>query len=302
MTFSVADHVRSGNISISFEFFPPQTDMGERNLWQTVTALEPLAPTFVSVTYGAGGTTRDRTRRITEKIARETSLLPVAHLTCVGATAAELQQIVADYGDSGVHHILALRGDPPTGVGTPWQPHPGGLNHAVDLVALVKNTGNFVVGVAAFPEGHPEADSLKQDAQVLLAKQQAGADFAVTQFFFHADDYLDLVKRAHDLGVTIPIIPGVMPVTNVKQIERFAQLSGAAFPEDVALRFRSVADDEQAVVDLGVQVATELCEQVLAHGAPGLHFYTLNRSSATTRVFQNLVADGILVDPAMPQS
>ena len=294
MAVSIADLVRSGGRSYSFEFFPPKTDAGERVLWETIRALEPLRPSFVSVTYGAGGSTRDRTVRLTGRIAAETDLLPVAHLTCVGASRAELVEIVGDYTQAGVHHVLALRGDPPAGVGSPWISHPGGLEHADELVTLVKSLGDFTVGVAAFPEGHPEAVDLAEDAAVLRAKQDAGADFAVTQFFFDAADYFRLVARASAVGVTIPIIPGIMPVTNVGQMERFAELSGAAFPVALAERFHAVAHDPAAVIDLGVAVATSMCEELLAGGAPGLHFYTLNRSTATIRVFESLGLGGQL--------
>ena len=278
----------NGHLSVSFEFFPPKTDAGEQQLWHAIKALRPLAPSFVSVTYGAGGTTRDRTVRLTGRIARETDLLPVGHLTCVGSTRAELIGIIDEYAAAGVHHILALRGDPPGGPGTAWESTPGGLDHASELVELVDACGDFTVGVAAFPEGHPEASSLDDDAKVLRAKQDAGADFAVTQFFFHADDYFDLVARARNAGVEIPILPGIMPVTNVRQIERFAQLSGAQFPAELAERFHAVADEPDAVAELGVAVALEMCQELLDGGAPGLHFYTLNRSTSTLRVFDGL--------------
>lgn len=288
MSFSVAQHVAGGGKSYSFEFFPPKTDVGERNLWHTINDLQQLAPTFVSVTYGAGGSTRDRTLRLTGRIAGETDLLPVGHLTCVGSTREELAEIIDSYAEAGVHHILALRGDPPGGLGAPWESHPGGLEHADELVTLVESRGDFTVGVAAFPEGHPEAPSLDDDAKVLLAKQQAGADFAITQFFFDADDYFRLVQRATAMGVEIPILPGIMPVTNVSQIKRFAQLSGAEFPADLAERFTALGDDPEAVIDLGVQVAAEMGQTLLDHGAPGLHFYTLNRSNSTLQVFREL--------------
>ena len=287
MDLSVTELVRAGGRSFSFEFFPPKTDEGERRLWQTIRDLEALHPSFVSVTYGAGGSTRDRTVRLTGRIAAETSLLPVGHLTCVGASRDELVDVVRSYREAGVHHILALRGDPAGGIDAPWEAHPGGLDHADELVALVDSEGDFTVGVAAFPEGHPEASSLDDDAKVLLAKQQAGADFAVTQFFFSAADYFNLVERAREMGCDIPIIPGIMPVTNVSQIERFAELSGAVFPPELADRFRAV-DDPQAVVDLGVEVAAEMCQELLDGGAPGLHFYTLNRSDSTVRVYEKL--------------
>lgn len=280
--------LRAGERSFSFEFFPPKTDAGEQQLWQTLRELEALHPTFVSVTYGAGGTTRDRTVRITRQIGQQTTVVPVAHLTCVGADVTELRSVIGEYADAGITNVLALRGDPPGGLGQPWVPHEGGLDHAVELVELLKELGHFTVGVAAFPEGHPEATDLDADVTVLRAKQDAGADFAVTQFFFDAADYFRLVDRATAAGVTIPIIPGIMPVTNVKQIERFAALSGAAFPEGLARRFHQVAHDPDDVAKLGVSVATEMCQKLLAGEAPGLHFYTLNRSTATREIYAAL--------------
>lgn len=277
-----------GERSFSFEFFPPRTDRGERQLWQALRELETLHPTFVSVTYGAGGSTRDRTVRITHAIRDETTLTPVAHLTCVSASATDLRAVIAQYADAGVSNILAIRGDPPGGPGTEWVPSPGGFDHAVDLVKLIKSLGSFTVGVAAFPEGHPEAADFDEDVKVLLAKQEAGADYAITQFFFDAADYFRLRERATRQGITIPIIPGVMPVTNVAQIERFAHLSGADFPEPLARRFHQVAHDPHAVGELGVAVATQMCQQLLAGEAPGLHFYTLNRSTATREVYSAL--------------
>jgi methylenetetrahydrofolate reductase (NADPH) len=285
---TVSELLAHGGHSFSFEFFPPKTDDGERLLFHALRELEGLRPTFVSVTYGAGGTTRDRTVRITERIAEETTLLPVAHLTCVGASVADLRAVIGEYADAGIRNVLALRGDPPGGPGTPWVQHEGGLEHADELVALVRSLGDFSVGVAAFPEGHPESPSLEHDARVLLGKQEAGAEFAVTQLFFRAEDYVALVERARAVGVTIPIVPGIMPITNVAQIERFALLSGAAFPDDVAARFRAVADDAVAVHALGVEVASALASDLLDRGAPGLHFYTLNRSTSTREVYEGL--------------
>lgn len=278
----------SGRRSFSFELFPPKTDDGERVLWQTVRELEALRPTFVSVTYGAGGSTRDRTVRITGQIASETTLTPVAHLTCVGASRDDLHGVVAQYADAGVSTVLAIRGDPPTGLNTPWISHPGGLDHATDLVELVRSLGAFDVGVAAFPEGHPESADLDADARILLAKQEAGASFAVTQMFFRVEDYERLLERAAAVGCTLPIIPGIMPVTNVSQIERFAALQGSAFPADLAERFHRIGDDAEAVMELGVEVAATMCERLLDVGAPGLHFFTLNRSRSTIEVYEAL--------------
>lgn len=279
--------------AISFELFPPKTDAGEAGLWETVHSLEPLAPDFVSVTYGAGGSTQHRTLRIAGEIAGRTSIPVVGHLTCVGATRDELIDVIKEYGRLGVSGILALRGDPPEGMGAPWHQHPGGLNHADELVSLIRDVGDFAVGVAAFPEVHPESASVDEDARVLAVKQDAGASFAVTQLFFRASDYFRLVERAAEHGCTMPIIPGIMPVTNVAQIERFAQISGAEFPVSLAARFHEVADDAQAVHDLGVEVATQLCRELLDGGAPGLHFYTLNRSTSTVEIHSALGLDAM---------
>jgi methylenetetrahydrofolate reductase (NADPH) len=286
----LADSLRDGRPMFSFELFPPKTADGEVALWRTIEDLERLQPNFVSITYGAGGSTRDRTIRITREILERTQLATVAHLTCVGASRAELGDIIDQYAAAGITNILALRGDPAGGPGSPWVRHPGGMDHAVELVRFIRDRGPFTVGVAAFPEGHPESDDLDIDAQVLVAKQDAGASFAITQFFFRAADYQDLVNRARTLGCTIPIIPGLMPVTNVSQIERFAALSGAAFPPELSERFNAVKDDEEAVRELGVELATELGAELLDAGAPGLHFYTLNRSTSTRRVFEALTA------------
>ena len=285
---SLKEVLASGQQVYSFEFFPPKTDEGEQRLWQAIWDLETFHPTFVSVTYGAGGSTRDRTVRVTQRIGQETTMRPVAHLTCVGADEEQLRSVVAEYASVGVANILALRGDPPTGPGQEWQPHPGGLDYAVELVELVAGLGSFTIGVAAFPEGHPEAKDIDFDVSVLRAKQEAGADFAVTQFFFDTDDYLRLRDRAAAAGVTIPIIPGIMPVTNVGQIKRFAELSGAVFPTSLAERFDAIVEDPTSVAELGVSLATAMCQTLLSEGAPGLHFYTLNRSQATKSIYTAL--------------
>ncbi|MDH3958332.1 MAG: methylenetetrahydrofolate reductase [NAD(P)H] [Actinomycetota bacterium] len=288
MDVPLSRSLTSGEPVFSFEFFPPKTDEGERLLWSAISDLTPLAPTFVSVTYGAGGSTRDRTVRITGRILAETGMDAVAHLTCVGATADELRDVLASYQEAGIHNLLALRGDPPGGPGSPWTATPGGLSHADELVALAHDSGDFTVGVAAFPEGHPESPDLTSDARVLAAKEQVGASFAISQFFFRTEDYFALAQRAAEQGVGMPILPGIMPVTNVRQIERFSVLSGAAFPEELAARFHAVADDAAAVTELGIEVATEQGAKLLAGGAPGLHFYTLNRSTATREILARL--------------
>jgi len=287
---TVAARLASGERSFSFEFFPPRDDAGEAVLWEAVRRLEPLNPSFVSVTYGAGGSTRDRTTRITAAIARETTLTPVAHLTCVGASRAELRQVIGGYADAGVRTVLALRGDAPGGPGTAWTPHPEGLDHAVDLVRLVRGVSRFTVGVAAFPDGHPESPDLDHDARVLAEKADAGASFAITQFFFDPAVYFRTVDRLAALGSDLPVIPGIMPVTNIKQIQRFAQLSGTPLPAAVLRRLDAVRDCPDDVRRVGVEIATELSRVLLDGGAPGLHFYTLNRSTATLEVFADLGA------------
>jgi methylenetetrahydrofolate reductase (NADPH) len=285
---SVGELLATGRPSFSFEFFPPKTDEGERALWQTLRELESLAPTFVSVTYGAGGSLRDRTVRVTERIAEETTMVPVGHLTCVGSPIAELRQVIGHYAEVGVRNLLALRGDPPTGPGGRWEAHAEGLTHADELVALIRSLGDFCVGVAAFPEGHPEALDLETDARRLAGKADAGAEFAITQLFFDAADYFRLVERVAAHGATLPIIPGIMPVTNVAQIKRFAELSGAVVPAGLASRLQEVEDDPEAVRAIGVEAASQLCRELLAGGAPGLHFYTLNRSTATREIYSSL--------------
>jgi methylenetetrahydrofolate reductase (NADPH) len=284
---SVRDLLAGGERSFSFEFFPPKDDEGQRRLWTAIRQLEPLRPTFVSVTYGAGGSSRDRTIGITGRIATDTTLTPVAHLTCVGHTRDELRSIVGYYADAGVRNVLALRGDPPGGPGQPWTPTPGGLRYASELVALVVGLGDFSVGVAAFPLGHREAPSLEADARALAAKAAAGADFAVTELFFRSADYFALVDRASAAGADLPIIPGIMPITSLSQISRFAELSGRAVPPEVVARFDHVSDPAD-VRAIGVDIATELCDRLLAGGAPGLHFYTLNRSRATRDIYAAL--------------
>ena len=290
---TIRDLIAAGERSFSFEFFPPKDEAGERLLWKALRELEGLQPTFVSVTYGAGGSTRDRTVRVTERIAHDTSMTPLGHLTCVGHSRETLRSVVGSYADAGVRNILALRGDPEGGPGTPWTPTPGGLTYATELIEMIKSLGDFSVGVAAFPESHREATSPESDADVLAEKQRVGADFAITELFFRADDYFGLIERGRTAGVEIPIIPGIMPITSLPQITRMTQLSGREIPAEVVDRVAKHSDDPVAVRAEGIRIATELCDTLLAGGAPGLHFYTLNRSKATREIYAGLRAPAI---------
>ena len=275
----------------SFEFFPPKDQAGEERLWAAMSALEPIAPDFISVTYGAGGSTRDRTIRITSEITQRTSIPTVAHLTCVGSTRGELIEILQKYKEAGINSILALRGDPTGGPSAPWAPTVGGFNHADQLVELAMEVGGFEVGVAAFPDGHPASKGdLAKDVEVLIRKESLGATFATTQFFFEAKSYQRLVEALAAKGSSLPIIPGILPVTNVKQLVRMSELSGTPIPAKILERFSAIEADQEAVQKLGIEIATDLCEQLLELGVPGLHFYTMNTSSATLEIYRKLVS------------
>jgi methylenetetrahydrofolate reductase (NADPH) len=287
-TTSIAALLAHGQRSFSFEFFPPKDAAGEEVLWRSISELEALQPTFVSVTYGAGGSTRDRTIEITGRIARETSMTPMAHLTCVGHTVAELDAILDALASAGVQNVLALRGDPVGGPGTPWTATDGGLSYACDLVEIVRRRGQFAVGVAVFPEGHRDAPDLDHDVRVMRAKYDAGAEFAITEMVLRADDYFGLVERSRIAGIGIPIIPGIMPILNLNSMRKMVELSGREMPDEVLRRIEPLADDPDAVRAEGIRIATELCDDLLAGGAPGLHFYTLNRSRATREIYQSL--------------
>ena len=280
------DQLLAQGTTTSFEFFPPKTDAGEARLRDALRELEPLNPSYVSVTYGAGGSTRERTHRLVLDILDNTTITPMAHLTAVSHTRAELTELLERYAQAGVENILALRGDPPADDPDEavWE-----LPLAVELVELAKEVGGeqFAVGVAAHPEGHPLAASMEEDRRN-LARKLSVADFAVTQFFFRTQDYLRMMDDLDRLGCDKPVVAGVMPVTNVRQIHRFAELSGAAFPDELAERLYAVEDDPEEVRRIGVDVATQMCGELLEAGAPGLHFYTLNRSTATREIHQAL--------------
>ena len=286
---TIADLLHSGKGPLySFEFFPPKDEIQQRQLWQAVRELEALGPDFVSVTYGARGSTRERTITATEAIALHTTLRPMAHLTCASQSRDQLRRVIGSYAAAGIHHVLAIRGDMPGGPRVPWEAHPEGLKNATELVAMVRELGEFCIGVAAFPDAHPERNDFDLDARVLAAKAQAGASFGITQLFFTPDDYFALVARVRALGCDIPIIPGIMPITNARQVIRFAELSGAALPKWVTDRINEVADDDDQVRRVGIRIGTELSEELLSRGAPGLHFFTQNRSRATREIYANL--------------
>jgi methylenetetrahydrofolate reductase (NADPH) len=288
MAETVRERLAQGRPTFSFEFFPPKTADEDRLLWQTIRELEPLHPSFVSVTYGAGGSTRARTIEITERIASDTTLLPVAHLTAVNHSVAELRTLVGHLAAAGVRNMLALRGDPPGDPMGEWVQHPQGVAYASDLVELMREHGDFCVGVAAFPYKHPRSTSVEDDTKWFVEKCRAGADYAITQMFFDADDYLRLRDRVTAAGCDVPIIAGVMPVTNIGVIKRSEQLSGAPFPTRLAARFAAVAHDPKAVRSMGIYESSKLAERLLDEGVPGVHFITFNRSKATREVWANL--------------
>ncbi len=271
----------------SFEFFPPKDDQGIDRLFETVGNLKPLRPAFVSVTYGAGGSTREKTVAITQRIKREAGIEAMAHLTCVGHGRDEIERLLDEYEEAGIENIMALRGDPPRG-DTEFVPHPEGFSHANELIAFIRQRKDFCIGGAGYPEVHPEAPSPDQDLLNLKRKIDAGADFIVTQLFFDEGDYVEFVSRARSEGIDVPIIPGVMPVTNTAQIKRFTQMCGATIPGPLLARLEAVADDPEAVVEAGIEHATRQCRALLDGGAPGIHFYTLNRSLSTRKILANL--------------
>ena len=276
-------------LTYSFEFFPPKDVEGEERLWAAMSQLESIAPDFISVTYGAGGSTRDRTIRITSEITARTHIPTVAHLTCVGSTRDELIEILGKYRDAGIKSILALRGDPTGGPRAPWTPTPNGLNHADELVTLAAEFGGFTIGVAAFPDGHPASNGdFSRDIEVLIEKERRGATFATTQFFFEVDKWQSLVDKLEAKGSSLPIIPGILPVTNVKQLNRMAELSGTPIPASISEAFTKVEDSPEDVRKLGVDIATKLCQELLEAGAPGLHFYPMNTSTATREIYSQI--------------
>lgn len=285
---TVRDRLAAPGRKFSLEFMPPRSDDEEAGLWLAVRRLEGLRPAFVSVTYGAGGSRRDRTIRITGRIARETTLLPVAHLTAVGHSVDELRHVIGSYASVGVRNILALRGDPPGDPMGEWTAHPQGLEYAADLVRLVRSLGDFCVGVAAFPDKHPRSPDVETDTQFYLDKVRAGADFGITQMLFSADDYLALRDRLTAGGAAVPLLPGVMPVTSFRRLMTICELSGQSVPVELAEKLAAATDDPKAARAIGIEHAIGMCEELLAADVPALHFYTFNRAKATIEVLTAL--------------
>lgn len=288
----IADKLAEPGHSFSFEFFPPKDDKSAQALLRAAERLQSLNPAYVSVTWGAGGGTRRKTLDVVQMIKSRFGLESMAHLTCVGASKAEIDAILADINARGIENVLALRGDPPQG-DTSFTPHPDGLAHADELVARIRSKWDFSIGVAGYPEGHIESPSLEVDLDNLKRKIDAGGDFIVTQLFFKNDAFFDFVERVRAAGIDVPVLPGIMPITNVGQIKRFTELCGASIPKPLLERIEAVADDRDAVIAEGIEYATHQCRELLEQGAKGVHFYTLNLSRSTKTVLENLRAAGI---------
>jgi len=278
---------------ISFEFFPPKTDEGVESLMRTVKSLRILNPGFVSVTYGAGGSSRLRTFEVVKRIKAELEIEPMAHLTCVGSTRDEMRALVRELAACGVENIMALRGDPPQGERR-FTPAEGGFRYASELIAMLASEFDFGIGAGAYPEVHPEAEGVGADVRVAMAKVEAGASFLVTQFFFENDAYFAYVDRLRAAGVTVPIVPGIMPITNYAGVSRMLAMNGGHMPQRLLAELEARVDEPEAVAELGVAFTALQCRDLLAGGAPGLHFYTLNRSTATRAVVSALIASGAI--------
>jgi len=293
--------VGSGDIDVSFEFFPPKSEKMEDNLWSCIRRLEPLAPEFVSVTYGAGGSTRERTHNTVARIVEETGLRPAAHLTCVEATKGEVEAVARSYQDAGVRHIVALRGDPAGGVGSAYKPHPDGFANAAELVEGLKKVGNFEVSVAGYPEKHPDSPSLKADMDNLKAKVDAGADRIITQFGFDNTHFLRFLERARAANIWVPITPGIVPIHNFRQVAGFAVRSGATVPAWLARRFEGLDEDEKTSHLVAVAVATEQVMDLVDEGVKSFHFYTLNRADLVYAICHLLGLRPLKAKPLEPR-
>ena len=285
----ISQIIESRRPVFSFEFFPPKTDDGQRTLEQTLSVLKDDSPDYVSVTYGAGGTTRDRTVEITKWIKQDLGIEAMAHLSLVGEAEGRLVEILEEITAAGIENVLALRGDPPRGE-TEWKAHPEGLHYSIELIRLIRERFDFSVGAACFPEVHPEAPDRESDLRYAREKVEAGADFLITQLFLDNELYFDFVENARAAGIGVPIIPGIMPVTNYSQIKTITGMCGATIPSELETQLDGRADDPEAVAELGVAYATLQCSDLLARGAPGIHFYTLNRSPATRAILAALRA------------
>ena len=289
----IKDLLNQGTPSFSFEFFPPKTDEAFDTLLETIRELQKLHPTFVSVTYGAGGSTRRRTIDVVAKAKGELGQESMAHLTCVGSTEEELRDVLDELRRQGIENVLPLRGDPPAGTDV-FEKKPGGFGYANELVSFIKENYDFCLGVAGYPEGHQEADDFDTDLANLKLKVDAGADFVITQMFFDNRFYFDFVAQARAIGIDVPLIPGIMPILNLGQIQRFTQMCGASIPEELLERLEAIKEDADAVRQCGVEHAAQQCRELLESGVPGIHFYTLNRSTSTRDIFENLKAIGAL--------
>ena len=284
----IIDVLKQDKPAFSFEFFPPKDNDGFDKLFETIDNLKPLNPAFVSVTYGAGGSTRSKTIDLVGRIKKEIGLESMAHLTCVGHNSDEILNVLESIKKQNVDNVLALRGDPPAGEINFTKPN-NGFGYAVELVQFICERFSFCIGVAGYPEGHPESSNREEDLFHLKKKVLAGASFIVTQLFFDNKYYFDFVASLRKIGVDVPVIPGIMPIVNLKQIKRFTKMCGATIPHDLMVRLEEVQDDPESVCQIGIDHAANQCRKLLMHGAPGIHFYTLNRSRGTLSVLERLV-------------